>query len=119
MRIIIIGQSPNKRYIAGRNGSIARLTQWLESINIKQFSFTNLSISNGPELERIVTECQGYDIIVTLGKIADNALNKISLKHFALPHPSGLNRQINDKEFINDRLNQLSTYCNRRSALNA
>ena len=119
MRIIVIGQSPNKKYIKGKNGSIARLTRWLESINIKQFSFTNLSISNGPELNRIVTECQGYDIIVTLGKIADSALNKINLKHFALPHPSGLNRQINDKEFINDRLTQLSIYCRRRSASHA
>ena len=113
MRIIVIGQSPNKRYIVGKNGSIARLTRWLDSINIKQFSFTNLSISNGPEIDRIVTECQGYDKIITIGKIAHNALNKINLEHFSLPHPSGLNRQINNKEFINDKLKSLQVYCSR------
>ena len=111
--IIVIGQEPNKRYIRGKNGSIARLTRWLESIDVHRFSFTNLSISNGPEIDRIVTEAQNYDTIITLGKVADKALNNINLEHFALPHPSGLNRQINNKEFINEQLRELRVYCNR------
>lgn len=40
--------------------------------------------------------------IIALGNNASKALENIA--HFKLPHPSGRNRQINDKAFIDQRL---------------
>ena len=39
--------------------------------------------------------------IIALG---NNASKAIQGEHFKLPHPSRLNRQLNDKEFIANRL---------------
>ena len=100
----------------GNGGSsLKTLNKWIEK---EHYSFTNVCITRGkviPDLSRLCTELRNYDKIVALGNVASNALNKIDLKHFKMPHPSGLNRQLNDKEFINDRRIQLSIYCGWRS----
>lgn len=51
-------------------------------------------------------------IIIALGHEASQACGKI--EHFKLPHPSGLNRQINDKKFILDKLNECKQYVEQR-----
>ena len=103
----------------GNGGSsLKTLNKWIEK---EHYSFTNVCITRGkviPDLSRLCTELRNYDRIVALGNVASNALNKIGLKHFKMPHPSGLNRQLNNKEFMNDRLNKLSTYCGWRPPSN-
>ena len=122
MKILIVGSNPSKRGVA--SSTLRNLYKWMDRIGIKHFSFTNLSTVRTPnnrplrkseyQLERLCTECQNYDTILGLGKAASNALTWLNINHFCLPHPSGLNRQLNDKEFMNDRLNQLSAYCSGR-----
>lgn len=46
--------------------------------------------------------------IVALGNVASKKLKKAP--HFKLPHPSGLNRQINDKLFINNKLQECKKF---------
>ena len=127
MRVIVVGSNPSKNKSITKNSTIHRLYEWLSFIDV--FSFTNvscLSTDNNRilkkseyQLKRLFTECEKYDIIVALGKTAGNALDKLGIEYFCLPHPSGLNRQINDKEFINDRLKSLQVYCSRRSTSDA
>ena len=40
-------------------------------------------------------------------------LSKIGVEHFKLPHPSGLNRKLNDKKYVNKVLKECYEYCNR------
>jgi hypothetical protein len=47
---------------------------------------------------------------IALGNEASKALTKLGTPHFKLPHPSGRNRQINDKEYIQSRLNACKSY---------
>jgi uracil-DNA glycosylase len=42
--------------------------------------------------------------VIALGGEASKVLNRYRTSHFKLPHPSGRNRQINDKEFIKRQL---------------
>lgn len=42
--------------------------------------------------------------IVALGKMATWALDKIEMPYFELPHPSGLNRKVNDKAALQKML---------------
>ena len=98
-----------------KGSSLKTLNKWIES---KHYSFTNVCITKGkvkPDLHRLETELKNYAIIIALGNVASDTLNKINISHFKMPHPSGLNRQLNNKEFMNDRLNQLSAYCSGRS----
>jgi hypothetical protein len=49
-------------------------------------------------------------VIVALGKAAHNYLKKQGLEHFTLPHPSGLNRALNDKIRLDEQLKACKAY---------
>lgn len=56
---------------------------------------------------------EGYmsiDAVVALGKEASKLLNRDMVAHFSLPHPSGMNRQINDKEYVAEELRKCREY---------
>lgn len=49
--------------------------------------------------------------VVALGKAAMNYLMKVGVDEFyALPHPSGLNRKLNDKKKLKETLDSCKTY---------
>jgi len=50
------------------------------------------------------------DKIIALGKTAEKALTLLGVEFYAMPHPSGLNRQLNDPAFIREKINGLSIY---------
>jgi hypothetical protein len=52
-------------------------------------------------------------ITIALGNEASKALTKLGTPHFKLPHPSGRNRQINDKAYIQSRLEAAKIYIDR------
>ena len=52
----------------------------------------------------------GMPIFIALGNTASLRLTKMKIRHFKLPHPSGLNRLINNKEYILRQLNICKRY---------
>lgn len=51
--------------------------------------------------------------IVTLGKTAEKALlmmKLVGVDFYAMPHPSGLNRQLNDQKFVQEKIKGLQNY---------
>src|SRR5580658_146129 len=52
--------------------------------------------------------------IIALGNNASKALIKSKVLHFKLPHPSGRNRQINDKAFIEQKLKECKEWLKSR-----
>ena len=57
-------------------------------------------------------EAQEYDKVIALGEFASQALTKSMVPHFKLPHPSGLNRKLNDKNLIDKELSYAYDYVN-------
>lgn len=53
--------------------------------------------------------------LVGVGKTAQKALTLLGVPHFQMPHPSGLNRQLNDTEFIEGKIKGLREYLNPSS----
>ena len=51
-----------------------------------------------------------YDKVIALGNVASNSLKKLNIDHFKMPHPSGLNRQLNDKEFEKTKIKECYNY---------
>lgn len=72
---------------------------------VKDYDIINQSDYKWPQLAEM---WQNGSVMVALGNNASRALGKIP--HFKLPHPSGLNRQINDAEFINNKLKECRKY---------
>lgn len=48
--------------------------------------------------------------IVALGKTAAKALTLLRIPHYAMPHPSPVNRQLNNQQFIDSKMNGLIQY---------
>ena len=61
------------------------------------------------KIERLEAS-MGNPKIVALGKTAEKALTLLQLSHFTMPHPSGLNRQLNDKNYVQEKLKGLKDY---------
>jgi uracil-DNA glycosylase len=47
------------------------------------------------------------DVIVAFGKTAARALTLLGFEHYEMPHPSGLNRQLNDPTYLEEKLKGL------------
>ena len=117
MSTLIVGSNPS---VAKSGKSLLKLFKW---VSTPIFSFTNVSTictpNNRPlkkseyQLERLCTECQNYDKIITLGNTANEALTLLGIQHFQLPHPSGLNRKLNNKEYLTKVLSECQKYLQR------
>jgi len=53
---------------------------------------------------------QGYDKVISLGGFPSKALKKIGVDHFVMPHPSGLNRKLNDPAYEKQALQECKDY---------
>jgi len=53
---------------------------------------------------------EGHEKVIAFGNFPSNVLNKINVSHFMLPHPSGLNRKLNDKTYELEQLAKCKEY---------
>lgn len=53
------------------------------------------------------------DRLVSLGLNASHALSKLKLSFLEMPHPSGLNRKLNDSKYREEKIRSLRSYCSR------
>lgn len=63
-----------------------------------------------PRLEQFINTDVVPDKIITLGKSAEKALTMLGIEFFAMPHPSGLNRLLNDPIYVAEKIKGLSGY---------
>ena len=115
--ILFVGDRPSKRMKPGARpfegaACESRLYSWIAEL----IPFDDLDL-RGVKKYELINQCDyawadlyaahiigEVSAIIALGNNASKALGKIP--HFKLPHPSGKNRQINDKEFINKKLQE-------------
>lgn len=69
-------------------------------------------------LERLAEDirCIAPDRVVALGKTAAQALTLLRIEFYEMPHPSGLNRKLNDPEYVAQKIKELTKFCNRVSS---
>jgi len=65
-----------------------------------------------PRLKQLIGTPQ-YVKLVALGKTAEKALTLLRLDYYAMPHPSGLNRKLNNKEYVAEKIKGLQDYLNK------
>lgn len=104
MNLLIVGINPSgKPYRKGC--TMDRLNNWMSAFGHYYYSFSNVIPYEGeyrmidvdPTFVRSFAE--GYDKVIALGNFASKALKRSGISHYAMPHPSPLNRKLNDKEF--------------------
>lgn len=104
--ILFVGDRPSERTdpIVPFKGAACekRLMEWINFLVSKEDWYLVTNRASGG-FGYLVPRANALQYpIVALGNNASKALKKIP--HFKLPHPSGRNRQINNKEFIEKKL---------------
>lgn len=116
-KTIVIGHSPNPNKTAETSPTLGKLRKWMTNAGVYEYDFVNLVDEFVPNLTlKKVTLNPGslkkYKCRITLGNLADTYLTRNKVKHFKAPHPSGLNRQFNDKTFEPKVMNNIKEYLN-------
>lgn len=128
MRVLFLAQSPNRHNLHPEiafqgTKSYSTLLNWLRvcKIDFLTCSFVNACLeldSKQPseqDLKRLsaLLEAKKFDRYVALGKVAAWTYRKLGITEFyEMPHPSGLNRQLNDLTFLRNKLKGLQDYVN-------
>lgn len=100
----------------GKSSTIRVLHTWLDQLNLKYVSFSNIYEEIGEYKDQEIKRdhlreiCSNYDKVLALGTKVGDVLGNNGIPHFKLPHPSGRNRQLNDKGFLNERLELCKSY---------
>jgi hypothetical protein len=106
--ILIVGMCPSDKPTLGvkRNATFRNLDSWMDRLNIRHFSFINTFDFPGKaqlknvDFDSLQKACKGYNKVLALGNFASTALCKIDVRHYVLPHPSPLNRNLNHKWWV-------------------
>lgn len=127
--ILLVGSNPSVRSLTDKafdsstySGRI--LQSWLNGIdgtiycenitsqkteNNRPLNSNEMALARVSLLERI--NRINPDRLVALGKSAAEILKDLGLEFLEMPHPSGLNRKLNDKEFVKLKLAEFKAYC--------
>lgn len=52
--------------------------------------------------------------VVAVGRTASKALNLLGVEYLEMPHPSGMNRKLNDKEYVASKICELKRFIYER-----
>jgi hypothetical protein len=119
MKVIIVGMNPARPSNAKKT-ALTRLYDWLDAVDLRFVSFTNLHTDpnwdfnlKDVDRQRLVDHVQGYDKVIALGGMVSNYLTKyIHVEHLKIAHPSYRNRSLNCPVYEANMLDNLRTYLN-------
>ncbi len=132
MRILIVCQNPSKNNLGLRvpfipvmirstNNNLT-LIKWLKTLGVSRWGVINCSnlldtrwtksdIKICSAQIRYIYDNNGeYHKVLALGNIASKVLTLASIQHFKLPHPSGRNRKLNDRLWLDGELRKCREY---------
>lgn len=128
--ILFVGSNPSNASTCdvafhGTTKSSKILTKWCENligmkmhINVLDKKTDNNRPLKASEITSNIQDLKSKieminpDKVIALGKTAEKALTLLRCKYYSMPHPSGLNRQLNDEKFVAGKIKGLEEYCN-------
>ena len=125
--VIIVGDKPSSKNIDSAiafvgTTSYKKLLEWIYELDLDinnvvlcnkdQFSSYEYIKAYKVETKNLLVEVDETDKIIALGKNAAKYLNELKVSYFELPHPSGLNRKLNDRKKITEILKNCKEWLN-------
>ena len=93
-----------------------RLSEWMTFLGYDTYCFSNVISYEGNYTQRDVDldfvreSTRGRDTIIALGGFVSKTLQRAGIDHVSLPHPSPLNRKLNDKKYERAVLEDMRNY---------
>lgn len=118
-KVLVVGINPSskeRRKLSTRD----RLDTWMEAIGVSEYDFKNVIDEPGEyhinkvDSNRVVNFCKDDYKIIALGNFVSGVLSKLNIEHHKLPHPSPLNRKLNDKSFEKECIDKCKAYLNEQ-----
>lgn len=129
-KILFVGSNPSQSSASnipfyGDTKSLDTINKWIQQlqtdgltvsvdfINVCDFKTLNNRPLKTSEIKaalpslRLKLDQYSSTTIITLGKTAEKAMTLLRLTHYAMPHPSGLNRKLNDSNYVAEKINGL------------
>lgn len=115
MKVLFVGDKPsaknldpNVAFEGTKSGET--LKQWCKLMGLHRSDYEAIN-----RVDEFFVECcrsfvKNDKAVVSLGVKAHQALLKAGIPHFPLPHPSGLNRKLNDKNSLSAELARCFQY---------
>jgi uracil-DNA glycosylase len=119
MKVLFVGDRPSRlnkdpKIAFVGTPSYKNLLRWIKRMGgITDFSAINSH--DGIDRSAIADCWRSGGKVVALGNNASKRLTKIGIEHFKLPHPSPLNRQLNNEYFIEEKLWECYSYLKETS----
>jgi len=114
--MIVVGINPSNGPAHQQSPTIKRLNRWMDRLGVNYYAFTNVIHQTGPykqsmvDKEALLCYIKNYNKVIALGPFVSKTLNRLGIEHYVLPHPSPLNRQLNDPEFEVMKLTECKRY---------
>lgn len=107
MKVVFVGDEPSKTNIDPDIAFVGakcfdRLIDWIAILKPDYYICLNSNTDN--DTFKIGRLAENNFKIVALGDKASKRLSDYDVEHFKLPHPSGLNRKLNDKTYVEAQL---------------
>jgi hypothetical protein len=115
MNTLILGINPSSVQRIRKNSAYDRLQKWILYLDV-DYTFFNVIENTGKyhknmiDYDRLIRITEKHDKTIALGKFVSHSLSLINKQHFTLPHPSPLNRLLNDSNFELIKLEECRRY---------
>lgn len=103
-KVLVVGINPSGKPF--RKGcSLDKMNVWMSMLGHYFYSFSNVIPYEGKyrmidvDTSFVRSFAEGYDKVIALGNFASQALKRAGVQHYVMPHPSPLNRKLNDREY--------------------
>tara|TARA_Y100000592_G_C5403034_1_gene284138 strand:- start:630 stop:1064 length:435 start_codon:yes stop_codon:yes gene_type:complete len=119
-KVLFVGINPSptpyEKYRKKKLTTRTRFNEWCDYLKLGCVGFVNCISTRGDytksmiDYDTLKKSTRGHDKIIALGNFPSDALKKIGIKHFKLPHPSPLNRLLNDPNYTKKTLRKCKRY---------
>ena len=99
---------PNVPFIGTPSHKV--LMKWADTLGCSNFLLCN-SFSEYDKV-CIRNSMEKANKVIALGLLASERLKKMGIHHHLMPHPSPLNRKLNNPEYVNNMLKEAAEYIN-------
>jgi hypothetical protein len=103
-KVLLVGINPSGKPF--RKGcALDKMNLWMAALGFHHYSFSNVIPYEGEyrmrdvDLDFVRSFSKGYQKVIALGGFASRALLRSGVDHYTLPHPSPLNRKLNNRDY--------------------
>lgn len=113
--VLFVGDKPSKNntnqkiaFQGTRSGKV--LEEWAIALELVPDAYIAINRVDPYFLDCAISFYKCQKAIIALGTEADKALTRFGIPHFTLPHPSGRNRALNDRNALTRLLGGCKSY---------